>query len=167
MSAQIPHPDCPFCAIAGVCPPSTPASLVPSPALSQACNPPTRSGGRLAYMLLSTPHVIAFLDHAPISRGHVLVATRGHRSKLSDVSVQEGIAVGKWLSIVSRAVMMGATGRESDEAEDVEVGNWNVVQNNGTSIYINHIMPWGGKPCIRMPHLEGFTITNQSLPNFA
>ena len=91
-------------------------------------------------MLLSTPHVIAFLDHAPISRGHVLVATRSHRSKLSDVSLQEGIAVGKWLSIVSRAVMMGAaTGqREShDEAEqDVEVGDWNVVQNNGTFLSI-------------------------------
>ena len=84
-------------------------------------------------MLLSTPYLIAFLDHAPISRGHVLVATRGHRSKLSDVSVQEGIAMGKWLSIVSRAVMMGATGRESDDAEDMEeVGDWNVVQNNGT-----------------------------------
>ena len=84
-------------------------------------------------MLLSTPHLIAFLDHAPISRGHVLIATRCHRDKLSDVSVQEGMAMGKWLSIVSRAVMMGATGRQSDEAKEVEVGDWNVVQNNGTS----------------------------------
>ena len=41
--------------------------------------------------------------------------------------------MGKWLSIVSRAVMMGATGRQSDEAKEVEVGDWNVVQNNGTS----------------------------------
>ena len=85
-------------------------------------------------MLLSTPHLIAFLDHAPISRGHVLVATRGHRDKLSDVSVQEGIAIGKWLSIVSRAVMMGATGRDSGDAADMEVGDWNIVQNNGTSM---------------------------------
>ena len=85
-------------------------------------------------MLLSTPHLIAFLDHAPISRGHVLVATRAHRDKLSDVSVQEGVAIGKWLSIVSRAVMMGATGRDSGDAADMEVGDWNVVQNNGRSM---------------------------------
>ncbi|KAL8790598.1 MAG: hypothetical protein Q9195_006278 [Heterodermia aff. obscurata] len=131
MSAQASHPDCPFCAIAGECPPSTPAALLPPTALSQSCNPPSRPSARLAYMLLSTPYLIAFLDHAPISRGHVLVATRRHRDKLSDVSVQEGMALGKWLSIVSRAVMMGATGRESDEAEHTELGDWNVVQNNG------------------------------------
>lgn len=77
---------------------------------------------------------MAFLDHAPISRGHVLVVVRAHREKLGDVWVEEGEAVGRWLGVVSRAVV-GAVreGEGPGEEADVEadVGDWNVVQNNG------------------------------------
>ena len=66
---------------------------------------------------------------------------RPHREKLSDVRVEEGEAVGRWLGVVSRAVV-GAVGEdEGDDGtgvvggrggrEDADVGDWNVVQNNG------------------------------------
>ncbi len=57
----------------------------------------------------------------------MLVVVRPHREKLSDVSVEEGEAVGRWLGVVSRAVV-GAV-REGEGEGDV--GDWNVVQNNG------------------------------------
>lgn len=71
---------------------------------------------------------MAFLDHAPISRGHVLLATRQHREKVSEVSLEEGAAVGRWLGVVCRAVAGVALGMER-----AEEGDWNVVQNNGNS----------------------------------
>lgn len=65
------------------------------------------------------------------------MVVREHREKLSDVRVEEGEAVGRWLGVVSRAVV-GAVkedekggGVEDGEGEDVDVGDWNVVQNNG------------------------------------
>ena len=61
--------------------------------------------------------------------------------KLGDVRVAEGEAVGRWLGVVSRAVMgavkeeeeerEGESGRGGEEGDDVDVGDWNVVQNNG------------------------------------
>ena len=52
--------------------------------------------------------------------------------------MEEGAELGKWLGVISRAVMVGAGGgvleqggREEKEPES-EVGDWNVVQNNGT-----------------------------------
>lgn len=55
---------------------------------------------------------------------------------MGDVRVEEGEAVGRWLGVVSRAVV-GAV-KEGGGAEDVgvggedvDVGDWNVVQNNG------------------------------------
>ena len=69
---------------------------------------------------------------------------RPHREKLSDVRVEEGEAVGRWLGVVSRAVV-GAVGEDEGEGgggtgvvgggrEDADVGDWNVVQNNGACI---------------------------------
>lgn len=73
---------------------------------------------------------------------------RPHREKLGEVRVQEGEALGRWLGIVSRAVV-GAVSEENEgggkrergenrgwvrgegEEEDLDVGDWNVVQNNG------------------------------------
>lgn len=135
MSVPGPSADCPFCAIAAACPPSTPANLFPSIAPSQGQS----SSPQLAHILLSTSQLIAFLDHAPISRGHVLVATRHHREKLSEVGISEGMALGKWLGVVSRAVMAGANDTGNHDACGVgsageeNVGDWNVVQNNGQS----------------------------------
>lgn len=115
-----PSSPCPFCGIASANPPTPSPSILPSPSPSPSSPAPPKS-----YLLLSTRHVLAFLDHAPISRGHVLLATRAHREKLSDVTVEEGRALGAWLGVVSRAVVAGVRDGEA------EVGDWNVVQNNG------------------------------------
>lgn len=85
---------------------------------------------------------MAFLDILPISPGHILLTTREHCEKLSDVpstrngsknvkdrglwqkSVAEGDtpaqALGFWMPIVSRAL-----------AKTLDIEDWNVVQNNG------------------------------------
>lgn len=47
-----------------------------------------------SFVVLSTPHVIAFFDIAPLTRGHILVATRRHRIKVGDLSSFEGSEVG-------------------------------------------------------------------------
>lgn len=65
--------------------------------------------------------------------------------------MQEGEALGRWLGVVSRAVV-GAVSEEGDGErgenrdggigyrdegkgeEDVDVGDWNVVQNNGACL---------------------------------
>ncbi len=70
----------------------------------------------------------------------MLVVVREHREKLGDVRVEEGEAVGRWLGVVSRAVVGAVKGGGGEEEEgeakggivDVDVGDWNVVQNNGT-----------------------------------
>lgn len=90
------------------------------------------------HLILSSPLVLAFLDIMPISPGHVLLTTRKHYRKLSDLqpakntnqtwlSQQEAQeagatarALGEWLPVVSRALCT-VTGIE----------DWNVVQNNG------------------------------------
>ncbi|MCJ1443385.1 MAG: hypothetical protein MMC23_003883 [Stictis urceolatum] len=138
------HLDCPFCAIAAAYPasqPPVPSPTAPSllPSTSQSSSPPISP---TAHLLLSTPHVIAFLDHAPISRGHVLVATRQHRIKVSDASIEETSAIGSWLGILSRAVVRAARDLDPEEQspshaegeevkEEEDVGDWNIVQNNG------------------------------------
>ena len=78
--------------------------------------------------MLSTPLVLAFLDILPLSPGHLLVTTRAHKEKVSDVSLEESRALGEWLPVLSR-VLAKATG----------VWDWNIVQNNGiisSPIYI-------------------------------
>ena len=128
---------CPFCAISASFPPSSiPLSASPaSPSNTSGTspfyyspNPPNPSpyaDPPLAYTVLSTPYLLAFLDHAPIARGHLLVTTRQHREKLSDVPVSEAAALGSWLPLLSRVV--------AQSIEEGEVADWNVVQNNGMS----------------------------------
>jgi diadenosine tetraphosphate (Ap4A) HIT family hydrolase len=41
-------------------------------------------------MILSTDHVLAFLDIMPLTRGHVLVAPRRHYEMLGDLGVEAG-----------------------------------------------------------------------------
>jgi diadenosine tetraphosphate (Ap4A) HIT family hydrolase len=114
--------DCPFCAISR----TYSAIHPPVPSEHDIAEDP------VAHILLNTPLIVAFLDHAPISRGHVLVATRQHRTKLSDVSVEEGQAIGAWLGILSRAVVRVVEDKESrTHADTSDIGDWNVVQNNG------------------------------------
>jgi diadenosine tetraphosphate (Ap4A) HIT family hydrolase len=77
-------PPCPFCNIASSYPPtpfndpeSNPVSTVPDLI-------------PLSHLILSTEHVLAFLDIMPLTRGHVLVAPRNHYQTLGDMSVQAG-----------------------------------------------------------------------------
>lgn len=120
---------CPFCGIIKAYPaPASPADIIPTSA-STAPDAPT------AYVILNTPNVLAFLDHAPISRGHVLVIIREHREKIADLKIAEGAAIGSWLGVLSRAVIGSvaapdAQGRDVEELAD-DVGDWNIVQNNG------------------------------------
>lgn len=63
---------------------------------------------------------MAFLDIMPLSPGHLLVTTRRHNEKVSDVSEKEARELGEWLPRLSR-VLAKVTG----------VWDWNIVQNNG------------------------------------
>ena len=72
----------------------------------------------------------------------MLVVVRNHREKLGGVTSREGAEVGRWLGVVSRAVVgsvredLNGGGEEGDgEDVDVDVGDWNVVQNNGMVFY--------------------------------
>lgn len=117
---------CPFCKISDAYPPE--ASPIPQSPDPEKVDPQ-------AHVLLSTPHVLAFLDILPIAPGHILLTTRKHYQKLSDLytTPQEGVdahsaqearesakALGEWLPPLSRALCK-VTGIE----------DWNVVQNNG------------------------------------
>jgi diadenosine tetraphosphate (Ap4A) HIT family hydrolase len=101
---------CPFCSIASVIPRSPDPPLFSSPAGS-------------AYPVLATNQVVAFLDIAPLSRGHLLICPRSHREKVSELTPTESMAVGFWIPVLSRAVMRALWG--GDE------GHWNVIQANG------------------------------------
>lgn len=99
---------CPFCAIAETYPPSP--SFNPDPELVTPS----------AFVVLSTPLCMAFLDIMPLSPGHLLLTTRRHHEKICDVSDEESQDIGRWLPILSR-VLAKVTG----------VWDWNIVQNNG------------------------------------
>ncbi|TGO84429.1 hypothetical protein BPOR_0505g00020 [Botrytis porri] len=100
---------CPFCSIASSYPPS-----------SSLANPDLTTPS--AFVVLSTPQCMAFLDIMPLSPGHLLVTTRNHNEKLSDVSEEEARELGEWLPRLSR-VLAKVTG----------VWDWNIVQNNGAA----------------------------------
>lgn len=105
---------CPFCVIQSTAPPSSNPAVSAGPSAS-------------AYVLLSTASVIAFLDIAPLSRGHVILCARAHHAKLSDMSPTDSAVLGFWLQVVSRGVMSGLMG-DRWEGEDE---SWDVVQANG------------------------------------
>jgi diadenosine tetraphosphate (Ap4A) HIT family hydrolase len=108
-----PVPDtCPFCKIANTYP-----SLEPQDAKA-SLDPELLDPN--AFVLLSTPLVMAFLDIMPLSPGHLLVTTRAHHEKLSDVTEEESRELGYWLPVLSRVL-----------AKATDVWDWNIVQNNG------------------------------------
>ncbi|CAD6590216.1 MAG: hypothetical protein ASARMPRED_004679 [Alectoria sarmentosa] len=78
------QPSCPFCAIALATPPSRALLLPPTSSPSPPATTPPLDPVVVAHVILSTPHLVAFLDHAPISRGHVLLVVREHVEKLGD-----------------------------------------------------------------------------------
>ncbi|CAK96165.1 uncharacterized protein An01g07410, partial [Aspergillus niger] len=144
------HQSCPFCAIAHKYPPLPPTTFfrpknsshddhlnlaaaaapttdIPSPeSFAELSNP----GSGDAHLILSTRHVLAFLDIMPLTKGHVLVATREHCERLGDVRVGVGREIGQWLPIISRVVMRTLFGEE-EQGDFDSLWNWNVVQNNG------------------------------------
>lgn len=64
--------------------------------------------------------MMAFLDIMPLSPGHLLVTTRKHHEKVSDVTDEEARELGYWLPVLSRTL-----------AKATDVWDWNIVQNNG------------------------------------
>ncbi|KAJ5168274.1 Hit family protein 1 [Penicillium canariense] len=111
-------PSCPFCNIAATNPPAP--FNEPEPVSSPEESAPIGT----AHLILSTEHVLAFLDIMPLTRGHVLLASRAHYEKLGDMGVAAGQEMGKWLPIISRVVTKTIFGDDPDR-------HWNVVQNNG------------------------------------
>lgn len=123
---------CAFCNISAAYPAET-NSPVPTSPDPEKVDPQ-------CHLILSTPHVLAFLDIMPIAPGHILLTTRNHYRKLSDLqpppssqsrtdwasqrvakeAIESSRALGEYLPIVSRALCK-VTGIE----------DWNVVQNNG------------------------------------
>lgn len=79
------------------------------------------------YVVLSTPIVSAFLDIAPMARGHVLLIPRENHEKLSDLRPKQSAVLGFWLPILSRGVMAGLLGTNWES----KGMSWNVVQANG------------------------------------
>lgn len=69
-------------------------------------------------------HVIAFLDIAPVSRGHVLVVPKEERERLHELSPESAAALGRALQRVAAAVVR-ATG----------ASDYNVLQNNGAAAH--------------------------------
>lgn len=129
---------CPFCTIASSYAPYDPLRP-PSPPPSTDCASPSSSPDAAAaaaasdplnpdkispaaFIVLSTPALVAFLDIMPLSPGHLLLCPRRHATKLTDVTGGEAGALGRALVALSRALVR-ATG----------VPDWNVVQNNGAA----------------------------------
>jgi diadenosine tetraphosphate (Ap4A) HIT family hydrolase len=82
---------CPFCNIS-----------VTNPTLAfngsgPSSNSPDQDPNSTAHLILSTDHVLAFLDIMPLTRGHVLVAPRRHFEMLGDMDVQTSQEVRDWL----------------------------------------------------------------------
>ncbi len=65
-------------------------------------------------------HVLAFLDVAPLSRGHTLVIPKQVASSLHELTEESGAALGSALVKVSNAIVK-ATGAT----------DYNILQNNG------------------------------------
>jgi diadenosine tetraphosphate (Ap4A) HIT family hydrolase len=102
---------CPFCSIASNYPPDSDSAALSNSELTTPS----------AFVVLSTPLCMAFLDIMPLSPGHLLLTTRKHNEKLSDVSAEESRELGEWLPKLSRAL-----------AKVTGVWDWNIVQNNGS-----------------------------------
>lgn len=81
---------CPFCKIATAFPAAVEAeaeAAIPTQPDAAVVEP-------RCFLVLSAPEVMAFLDILPMTTGHLLVTTRNHREKLTDVAPEEGQAIG-------------------------------------------------------------------------
>lgn len=82
------------------------------------------SGEIPCHRVYEDPHVLAFLDINPISRGHTLVIPKEPAATLDALSDASAEAIGRVLPRVCRAVMR-ATGARA----------YNVLQNNGAGAH--------------------------------
>ncbi|CAO2650441.1 Nn.00g017330.m01.CDS01 [Neocucurbitaria sp. VM-36] len=73
-----------------------------------------------SFVVLRSRDVVAFLDILPMTGGHLLVTTRGHKVKVADMGAVESREIGFWLPILARTV-----------ANVTGVTDYNIVQNNG------------------------------------
>jgi histidine triad (HIT) family protein len=73
------------------------------------------------FKVYEDPHVLAFLDVGPLSRGHTLVIPKEPAATLDQLSDDAAAAIGRVLPRICRAVKK-ATGSE----------DYNVLQNNGS-----------------------------------
>jgi diadenosine tetraphosphate (Ap4A) HIT family hydrolase len=110
---------CPFCMIAGTIPPASEPKVLTTPLGS-------------VYPVLSTPLVIAFLDIAPVTPGHILLCPRRHCEKATDMTVAESAAMGVWLPILTRALLKVLDATTED-------ASWNIIQANGKSAVQNNL----------------------------
>ncbi|MCB9667328.1 MAG: HIT family protein [Myxococcales bacterium] len=78
------------------------------------------SGEIPCHRVYEDTHVLAFLDVAPLSRGHILVIPKEAKERLDQLSDEAAAAIGRVLPRLARALMR-VTGCE----------NYNVLQNNG------------------------------------
>lgn len=69
-------------------------------------------------------HVLAFLDIAPLSRGHTLVIPKEPAATVDQLSDEAAAAIGRVLPRISRAVLK-ATGATA----------FNILQNNGAAAH--------------------------------
>jgi hypothetical protein len=112
LDLHYPPEACPFCGIAAAFPCNT-SSTTTSTASTSSIQPISKEGDLMScipdeeasdstktspssFIILASEDVIAFLDILPMTRGHVLVATRGHRVKVEDLEGGEGRAVGEF-----------------------------------------------------------------------
>lgn len=77
-----------------------------------------------AHFVLEEPHVVAFLDIAPLSRGHVLVVPVEEKEFLHQLSPASAEALGRALQRVACAVV-----------EATQTPDYNILQNNGAAAH--------------------------------
>jgi len=101
--------------------------------------------------------VIAFLDIAPLTRGHVLVAPRRHRVKIGNLSPSEAGEIGRVLPLIARSVLKAVLPDIPHDEVD-----YNVVQNNGPGAA--QVIPHVHFHIIPRPPLN-YTPPDSAIPN--
>ncbi|KAI8575137.1 hypothetical protein K450DRAFT_263110 [Umbelopsis ramanniana AG] len=65
-------------------------------------------------------HVVAFMDIAPVTRGHTLVIPKKHYATLDTMSAEDMARIGSVLPRIAKAVILGC-----------DTKDFNIMQNNG------------------------------------
>jgi len=82
------------------------------------------AGSIPCHRIYEDAHVLAFLDIAPLSRGHTLVISKEPAATLDQLSDEAAAAIGRVLPRICRAVI-AVTG----------VSEYNVLENNGAGAH--------------------------------